>query len=72
LLGGLEAEKQIDAARAAALARLRELRQAALDYLNTLAPQSPEAQQTIAYLQQLRRALRPSPRQAHPSRRQAP
>jgi hypothetical protein len=53
LLGGLEAEKQIDAARAAALARLRELRQAALDYLNTLAPQSPEAQQTIAYLQQL-------------------
>jgi predicted nucleic acid-binding Zn-ribbon protein len=53
LLGGLEAEKQIDAARTAALSRLRELRQAALDYLKTLAPGSPEAQQTIQYLQTL-------------------
>jgi hypothetical protein len=53
LLGGMEAEKQIDAARTAALSRLRELRQAALDYLKTLAPSSPEAQQTIQYLQTL-------------------
>ncbi len=53
LLGGLESERQIAAARAQALAQLRELRQATIDYLNTLNPASPEAAQARAYLQSL-------------------
>lgn len=52
-LGGLEAERRINDERERALAKLRELRTAALAYLQTLSPTSPEAQQTIAYLQQL-------------------
>lgn len=53
VLGGLEAERRIDAERSRALEKLRELRTAALEYLKTLSLNSPEAQQTIAYLQQL-------------------
>jgi tape measure domain-containing protein len=53
VMGGLEAERRIDAERTHALVQLRALRDAALEYLKTLSLSSPEAQQTIQYLQEL-------------------
>jgi len=51
LMGGLEAERQIEAARAKALQQYQALRQAALAYYNAQAPGTPEHAAALAGLQ---------------------
>lgn len=53
LLGIIEGERQVKEARAGAMQQLLELRQAAVDFMGTLAADSPEAQKVLAFLNQL-------------------
>ena len=53
LLGGVESERRLSEARAAALAQYRELRDKAIAYLQSLDPSSPEAANARLLLQQL-------------------
>ena len=57
LMGGLEAERQIEAARAKALQQYQALRQAALDYYNAQAPGTPEHAAALAGLQAIETSI---------------
>jgi lambda family phage tail tape measure protein len=57
LIGGLEAERQIEAARAKALQQYQALRQAALEYYNAQAPGTPEHTAALAGLQAIETSI---------------
>lgn len=57
LLGGVEAEQQVDAARTASLEKLLLLRDASASYLSTLDPESPEFGLALQGLQDIDTAI---------------
>jgi tape measure domain-containing protein len=57
LIGGLEAERQIEAARVKALRQYQALRQAALEYYNAQAPGTPEHAAALAGLQAIETSI---------------